>query len=133
MAKWVNSLVLDNGLAHIQANANQMRLISAYAAGDSYATVNTNTLSTVAMASADYTLASSGSNRTLTTAAGKSDNADATAGGTPDLHIAFIKYDSTTPSNSIVLWVTDETSNQPITAGNTVNYPQLVYTSNQPT
>jgi hypothetical protein len=32
-----------------------------------------------------------------------------------------------------VLWVTDETSDQAITSGNTVNFPQLTYTSNQPT
>lgn len=46
---------------------------------------------------------------------------------TDDLHIAFV--DST---NSKVLWVTDETSNQVVTAGNTVNFPSLVYTANQP-
>ena len=32
-----------------------------------------------------------------------------------------------------VLWVTDETTDQIITAGNTVTFPSLVYTSNQPT
>ena len=35
--------------------------------------------------------------------------------------------------NSKVLWVTDETTDQIVTAGNTVTFPSLVYTSNQPT
>jgi hypothetical protein len=44
-----------------------------------------------------------------------------------DLHFAF------TDGSANVLWVTDETSNQAITSGNTVNFPQLTYTCNQPT
>lgn len=44
-----------------------------------------------------------------------------------DLHIAF------TDGSAKVLYVTDETSNQSISSGNTVNFPQLTYTSNQPT
>lgn len=127
MAKWVRSGVLDNGLNDIKNNATKMILISAYSAGDSYATVVGNQLAEATMTSADYVLASSGSNRTLTTAAGKSATATATAGGTPDLHIAF------TDGAANVIWVTDETSNQPITTGNTINFPQIVYTSNQPT
>lgn len=129
MAKWVHSDVLDNGLAAIKANANVMALIKAYSAGDSYATVTGNLVAQAAMASSDYTLASSGSNRTLTTASGKADSsADASSGASPNLHIAFL--DS---ANSKVLWVTDETSDQVITAGNPVNFPAIVYTSNQPT
>lgn len=130
MAKWVHSDVLDNGLSAIKTNATSMRLISAYTAADSYSTVNTNTLANVTMTSTDYTLANgASSSRTLTVASGKSATATASASGTPDLHIAFV--DTT---NSKVLWVTDETSNQPITSGNTINFPSgLVYTSNQPT
>lgn len=128
MAKWVRSGVLDNGLNDIKSNATKMLLISAYSAGDSYATVVANKLNAgVTMASGDYTLASAGSNRTLTTASGKTDTATASAGGSPDLHIAF------TDGAANVIWVTDETSNQAITNGNTINFPALVYTSNQPT
>ena len=126
MPKWVNSAVLDNGIAQIKSAATQMRLLSAYAAGDSFATVAANTLATATMASGDYTLGTSGSNRTLTTAAGKSATASASASGTPDLHIAFT-------DGAAVYWVTDETSNQPITAGNLVTFPSVVYTANQPT
>ena len=127
MAKWVHSDVLDNGLNAIKTGATKMLLVSAYAAGDSYATVQANKLAEVTMANGDYTLASIGNNRQLTTAAGKSAVASASAGGTPDLHIAF------TDGAAKVLYVTDEVSNQPITSGNPVNFPQLTYTSNQPT
>lgn len=44
-----------------------------------------------------------------------------------DLYIAFVDT-----VNSKVLWVTDETSNQVVTAGNPVNFPVLVYTAQQP-
>lgn len=130
MAKWVHADVLDSGLNAIKSNANVMALIKAYAAGDSYATVTGNLVAQVAMSSSDYSLSSPGSSaRRLTTASGKSDSsADASSGASPDLHIAFL--DS---ANSKVLWVTDETSDQVITAGNAVNFPALTYTSNQPT
>jgi hypothetical protein len=129
MAKWVNADVLDNGLAEIRTDANSMRLLSAYSAGDSYSTVNTNSIAAVAMTSGDYTLGNgASSSRTLTTASGKSATASANSGGTPNLHIAFIDT-----ATSRVLWVTDETSDQVVTSGNTVNFPALVYTSSQPT
>lgn len=127
MAKWVNANVLDSGTNYIKSNATKMLLISAYTAGDSYATVVANKLNAgVTMASGDYTLGSSGSNRTLTTASGKTDTATASS-ATPNLHIAF------TDGAANVIWVTDETSDQAITSGNTINFPALVYTANQPT
>jgi hypothetical protein len=126
MAKWAHADALDNGPAYIKANCNKMALISAYAAGDSYATVNGNILADVAMAAGDFTLGTSGSDRTLTTAAGKQD-ASANASGGTDNHIAFVDT-----VNSKVLWVTDETTNQGITSGNPVTFPSLVYTAKQP-
>lgn len=127
MAKWVRSGVLDNGLNDIKNTATKMLLIKAYTLADSYATVVSNIVAEVTMVSGDYTLANSGSNRTLTTASGKSATASANSGATPDLHFAF------TDGTANVIWVTDETSDQVVTSGNTVNFPQLVYTSNQPT
>lgn len=129
MAKWVHSNVLDFGINHIRTTANSQLLISTYTPGDSYGVVMSNMCAEVAMAPTDYTLASSGSNRTLTTASGKTDpSANASSGPSPDLHIAFVDT-----SLEVVVWVTDETSDQVITAGNPVNFPNaLVYTSNQP-
>lgn len=126
MAKHVHADVLDGGLNAIKNAAVKMLLISAYAAGDSYATVTGNKLAEATVAAGDFTLASAGNNRTLTSAT-KTANATASAAGTPDLHIAF------TDGAAKVLWVTDETSNQAITSGNPVDFPALVYTSNQPT
>lgn len=127
MAKWAHSDVLDGGLNAIKNAAVKMILLKAYTAGDSYATVaTTNNIGEVAMVSGDYTLSSSGNNRLVTTAAGKSATASSNSGAGPDLHIAF------TDGAAKVLWVTDETSNQVVTAGNTINFPQLTYTNNQP-
>lgn len=127
MAKWVHSDVLDGGLNAIKNGATHMLLIKAYTAGDSYATVVGNLLADVTMVAGDYTISSNGNNRQLQTAAGKSATASQNSGAAPNLHIAF------TDGSAKVLWVTDETSDQVITAGNTVNFPQLTYTSNQPT
>ena len=127
MTKWVHSDVLDGGLNAIKNAATKMILVSAYAAGDSYATVQAAKLAEATMASGDFTLSSSGSNRVLTVASGKSATASAASTGTPDLHIAF------TNGVDKVLWVTDETTNQTFASGVTVNFPAPTYTSNQPT
>jgi hypothetical protein len=127
MTKWAHSDVLDGGLNAIRNNATRMILIKAYTAGDSYATVVANAVCTVTMASGDYTLSGSANNPRVCTTGAKSSTASANSGATPDLHIAF------TDNVSKVLWVTDETSDQVVTSGNTVNFPALTFTSNQPT
>jgi hypothetical protein len=125
MAKYAHPDVLDQGPNFIKTNCNKMAVIDAYTFGDTYATVNGNILAEAAMTSTDFTLASSGNDRTLTSAAGKSDtSANATGAAS---HIAFVDT-----VNSKVLWVTEETSGQTITAGNPVNFPSLVYTAKQP-
>lgn len=128
MARYAHPDVLDNGPAYIRANCNKMALISAYTFGDSYATVNAAILAEVAMTTTDFTLANSGNNRAMTTASGKSDSSANASGGGANMHIAFLDT-----ANSKVLWVTEETSDQTITATNPVNFPSLVYTANQPT
>ena len=127
MAKYAHPDVLDNGPAYIKSNCNKAALISSYAFGDSYATVNGRILAEATMASADFTLGASGNDRTLTTAAGKQDASANASGGSATNHIAFLDT-----VNSKVLWVTEETSGQAVTAGNPVTFPSLVYTSKQP-
>ena len=127
MAKWANADVLDNGPNYIKTNCNKLALISSYTAGASYATVNAAILAEVTMATGDFTLATSGSDRTLTTAAGKQDASANASGGSASNHLAFVDT-----INSKVLWVTEETSGQAVTAGNPVTFPSLVYTSKQP-
>lgn len=127
MAKWANADVLDNGPNYIKTNCNKMALISSYVAGDSYATVNGRILAEVVMTSTDFTNGSSGNDRTLTTAAGKQDASANASGGSATNHIAYLDT-----VNSKVLWVTEETSGQAVTAGNPVTFPSLTYTSKQP-
>ena len=125
MAHWAHADVLDNGINYIKTNCNKMALVSAYTNGDSYATVNGNILAEVTMTSADFTLGTSGSDRTLTVASGKQDSAANASGNAAD--IVFLDT-----ANSKVLWVTEETSGQTITASNPVTFPSLVYTAKQP-
>jgi hypothetical protein len=126
MAKYAHPDVLDQGINFIKTNCNKIAVISAYTFGDSYSTVNAAILAEATMTSTDFTLGTAGNDRTLTSATGKSDtSANATGAAS---HIAFVDT-----ANSKVLWVTEETSSQVITAGNQVNFPSLVYTSKQPT
>ena len=127
MAKWANADVLDNGPNYIKTNCNKLALISSYTAGASYATVNAAILAEVTMATGDFTLGTSGSDRTLTTAAGKQDASANASGGSASNHLAFVDT-----INSKVLWVTEETSGQAVTAGNPVTFPSMVYTAKQP-
>jgi hypothetical protein len=129
MAKWVHADVLDNGLNEIKTNCDKMLLIKAYTAADSYATVDSNECASVAMVSGDFTLTTgSSSERILTIPDDKQDlSASANSGASPNLHIAFV--DSV---NSKVLWVTDETSDQVITAGNIIFFPAVSLITNQP-
>ena len=125
MAKFASQNVLDNGPAHIQASCDRIMLISAYTFGDTYATVTGNILAEASMGSSDFVLSDSGDGRVLTTAAGKSDTS-ANASGSAS-HLAFLN-----DTGSEVLWVTEETTGQTITAGNPVNFPELTYTVTQP-
>ena len=125
MSKWVHADVLDNGPAYIKTNCDKVCDVSAYTAGDSYATVTAAILAEATLTTTDFTLASSGNDRTLTTATGKQDTS-ANVSGTAS-HIAFVDTVA-----SKVLWVTEETSGQSITAGNPATFPSLVYTAKQP-
>lgn len=124
MAKYAHADVLDGGLNALKNGANEMWLLSAYADADSYATVQAAKLAGVAMASGDYTLSGADNAPRVLTTAVKS--ATASASGTA----AGIAHVST--STSKVLYVTDETTGQAVTSGNTVNFPAHTYTSGQP-
>lgn len=125
MPKFAHSDLLDQGPTLIKTACVRMQLISAYTAGDSYATVQANKLCEAVMVSTDFALASSGANRTLTVAAGKTSTLAVAATGS-DAHIAF------TDGAARVLWVTDETSNPTAVVGAAVTFPGPVYTTAQP-
>lgn len=127
MAKYASANMLDQGPNYLKTSGTKMLLIKNYAFGDSYATVTGNKLAEATVASTDYTASSSGNNRQLALPTGKSAAATASSVGGDNLHIAF------TNGTAEVIYVTDETSDQVVTSGNTVNFPSLTYTSNQPT
>ncbi len=128
MAKYSHADFLDGGFTAFKANVNRMILLKAYTAGDNYTAVNTtNNICQVAVATGDFTLSGADIAARVMTSATKSATASASSGVAPNLHIAFV--DTVT---SKVYWVTDETSDQVVTIGNTVNFPALTYTSGQP-
>ena len=130
MPKYIHPDVIDLGLQHIidQAASNvDMRLLSTYLQGDSYATVASNAISTINMIAGDFTLQDSGTyDRKLTVSA--KTGAAASSAANPDLHVALVDV-----TNSKVLAVTDETSDQDITAGNPITIPTFDIVVNQPT
>lgn len=130
MAKWASTTFLDGGPNYLKANGVWMRLLKTYATGDSHATIVTNTVCKRALTTGSYTQSTTGTyNRKIVTSTGSATATSSTTGASPNLHLAI----TTTTGTAAVLWVTDETSNQPITSGNTVNFPALTYTTLRPT
>lgn len=133
MAKWANALVLDGGSDIIRTRAGtaarvKQHVIKAYAANDSYATVVGNSCAVVDMAAGDFVQSgAAGASRVTTVAAKNTVSVTANSGAGPNLHIAVVDSVS-----SEVLYVTDETSDQVLTSGNTVNIPSYTYTLPQP-
>ena len=128
MATWFDTTVLDKGLEEIALKANSMRLLKAYAAGDSYATVDaTNTICSIAIDGADFTLENQGANGRQQAVGAQSGVASDNSGGAPDLHIAIVDT-----VNSVVLAVTDETSDRDILTSDPINVPGFNLKMNQP-
>ena len=134
MPKWTTASVQDGGsdvirtLAATAARVKQ-HLIKAYAAGDSYATVvTTNGLGSVDMVAGDFVQSGAASATRTTTIAAKSITLTANSGAGPNLHIAIVDSVSL-----VVLLVTDETSDQVVTSGNSFSVPAWTYTVAQPT
>lgn len=131
MTKYAHPDVLDNGPGYIKTNCNKVILITAYSSV--YATVNgANKIAEAALVTGDFALSGAdGAARVLTaTLTGKSGgNAlQGLADGTP-MHIAFVDTVA-----SKVLYVVEESSDQPITNGNPIQFnSNPTYTSNQPT
>lgn len=134
MAKWANLLVLDGGTDLIRTRAGtasriKQHVISAYSAGDSYATVVAASCGSSDMVAGDFVQSgAAGAARTTTVGAKSGVSVSANSGATPNLHIAVVDSVS-----SEVLLVTDETSDQVLTSGNTMNVPSWTYVVGQPT
>lgn len=126
MPAYFHTDVFDNGLNEIINDANEIHLISAYTAGDNYATVTGNSLGNATLAGGDKALAADGTGRKVTTSA-VSGTATATDAAPTNLHFALIDT-----VGSRVLAVADETTDQGITSGNPLNFPSLDWSIAQP-
>lgn len=120
MPKRASSDVLDNGLDYPRARAAAgdtitLHVIKAYSAGDSYATVVGNSIGSAVLDATDLVLANNSTTGRKVTVASKSITAGASSGSGPDLHFAIVNTTAST-----VLVVTDETSDQVVTSGNTM-------------
>jgi hypothetical protein len=128
MAKYLHPDVLDNGLQHIidQCSGNvDMLLITSYAQGQAYATVDSNKVMTIDLVAGDFTLGNQGTGRKLTVAE-KSGTASGSA-SSPDLHVAIVDA-----ATSKVLAVTDDTGDADITIGDPKTLPTFDIRMNQP-
>lgn len=134
MAKFAGIALLDGGPDLLRTLAGtvarvKMHVIKAYTAGDAYATVvTTNGCGSVDMVAADFVSSGASGASRVTAIAAKSITLTANSGAGPNLHIAIVDSVS-----SAVLLVTDETSDQVLTSGNTFNVPSWNYTVAQPT
>ncbi|MCF7964207.1 MAG: hypothetical protein K9L79_01570 [Methylobacter tundripaludum] len=125
--KFLHPNVFEPALNLIKTSAQRVALIKNYVAGDSYTTVVGNIVAAAVTTSTDYTLANQGTDGRKITSAAKSPTASASSVAGDNLHFAFLD-----DTNSLVLAVTDEASDQVITSGNTVNIPALTFNFNQP-
>ena len=130
MTKYAHSDVLDNGPGYVKTNCNKVILTNAYT--NVYATANTTAkVAEATLVTGDFALSGAdGAARVLTaTLIGKAGGNAliAVADGT-NMHFVFVDTVS-----SKVLYVTEESSNQAITAGNPVTFNgDPTYTSGQP-
>lgn len=125
---YYNPNVLDKGLEHIVDNCDEMRVVSAYAVGDTYATVVANTVCLIAIAALDLVLGDQGVNGRQITVGAQSGVANADSGAVPDLHVALCISVATEVSG-----VSDETTDQEIVTGNPINVASFTMKQNQPT
>lgn len=131
MAKWIHTDALDSALNSVKNNVKRLWLLSTYAQGDSFSTCNTNRIgASVLMDSSDFTGPSaSGQNRVLTVTAQTGTATSTVAASAGNLHVAAV--DTAADGGSDKVWaVTDETTEQGITSGNPISFPQWTITLN---
>jgi hypothetical protein len=133
-AKFFNLNVLDFGLNYIPARVTaskslRVHLLKAYTLGDSYATCVGNSVgsNSVDLVAGDFALANQSTGRKLTIAS-KGILVTANTGVTPDLEVAILNS-----TDSEVLAVTDETTNEQLYIGDVRQIPAIVLNMNQPT
>lgn len=125
-ATWLGQDVMDHGLLRFGSNAQKLHVIDGYSLGATYATVVAASVGNVGVAGGDFSLSNVGNDRKVTVAAKTIASASGTSAG--DLHIAVVD-----DSNTEVLAVWEETTDQIISSGNPIEVPQLSCSIIQPT
>ena len=129
MTTWIHSDAIDGGPAVIRTASTAIHLLSAYANGDSYATVLAASIGNVAVTSADMTLsngAPTGSRKLVTAGKNLTPSGAMASGAT-----AFAAW--VDAATSRVLRVSSATINQALSAGTAYPVTFTDYVLNQPT
>lgn len=129
--EWFSKGALAAELQYIIDGAETIHLLNAYTAGQDYATVVAASIGSVTIGSGNFSAIIDGTPTTsqrmsFTGITTDGVNTLTDAGGS--LFIAIVK----TSATSEVLAVTDETTNQPITALNPLTFPTFYMQANQP-
>lgn len=133
MAKWFSQAVLEKGpdyLRQLAAGGKTLtqHIVKAYAAGDDYATVIGHSVMSVELDNDDLTWGGgTPSGRALMVSAMPGVSIGADSGASPDLHVVIV---NTTDAEVHV--VSDETTNQVLTAGGTKDLPAWAIQCPQP-
>lgn len=130
MPAWLDNTAvsgaLDAMLEVVRTNSTQIDLVTSYAQGEDYATVIGRSVASATINTGNFSgPADSGFNRILTFT-GASATADGNA-STPDLHMVLSNGSST------IYAVSDESTDQDIVSGNTVNFGSFEIRALQPT
>jgi hypothetical protein len=123
--KYVHPDVLDNGPAHLRANASRALLLPDYTAGMSYADAVASAILASPIASTDFTLSDEASGRKIVFAGVTGLALKSIAAGAP-LHVAF------TDGVNRILLVDNESSRVAIVAGQSYKIPVITYINPQP-
>ena len=126
---------MDSGLSYpagrvAASKSLRIHLLKAYAQGDTYATCIGNSVgsNSVDLVTGDFALANQGTLGRKLTVATKGILISAGTGAGPDLHVALLNM-----TDSEVLLVTDETTNEQLYIGDVRQIPAMVLNDNQPT
>lgn len=125
MATWFDTASLALMLNNIKTSCTTIHLLDDYSAAHNYATVTGNSIGSAAITDTDFTGSQANGNNQELIFDGKSGTATSNS-SVKNLHLAIT-------SGSVVLAVTNETTNQDITNGNPITFPSFTMTAQQPT
>jgi hypothetical protein len=127
-AAWIDNSVggsLDAMLEDIRTSANEIHLVTSFTPGETYATVIGRSIATTAINTGNFTGPVASGNDRILTFTGAS--ATATNGSTgADLHMVI-------GDGSRLLAISDESTDQDVTNGNTINFGSFEIRALQPT